>query len=313
MPFVVFVLLSVLLLILVSGGYMFFVACMRREELPWLVEEEMQKTHYKEYIQYILVGADFFKKHNTQKVQIESYDGLKLWGLWVPADNPKGTVILAHGYRSSKYLDFGLALQFYHDWGMNLLVPDQRAHGNSEGKFITFGVKESRDMIQWIHYHNQTHGNLPVVLSGLSMGASTMLYLADQDLPKNIKGIIADCGFTSPKEILASVFRNVVHLPAGPTLLGAELFARIFAGFSLSEKDTRKSLRNSKLPVLMVHGLADNFVPCEMTQQGYSACTGEKELLLVEGAGHGVSFLVDRQRYTEEILRFLERNVEVKR
>ena len=312
MPFVIFVLFSLLLLILVSGGYMFFVACRRRKELPWLVEEEMQKTHYREYYQYILIGADFFKKHNAQEVKIKSYDGLILSGLWVPAENPKGTIILAHGYRSSKFLDFGLALKFYHDWGMNLLVPDQRAHGNSEGKYITFGVRESRDMVSWIRYHNQTHGELPVILSGLSMGASTMLYLADQDLPENVKGIIADCGFTSPKAILSSVFRSVIHLPAGPTLIGAELFARLFAGFSLTEKDTRESLKNSKIPVFMVHGLADDFVPCEMTQEGYAACTGEKELLLVEGAAHGVSFLVDRPRYTAEIVKFLERNIEGK-
>ena len=312
MPFVIFVLLSILLLILVSGGYMFFVACCRRKELPWLIEEEMQKKHYREYFQYILVGADFFKKHNAQEVKIKSYDGLTLSALWVPAENPKGTIILAHGYRSSKFLDVGLALQFYHDWGMNLLVPDQRSHGNSEGKYITFGVKESRDMVSWIHYHNQMRGELPVILSGLSMGASTMLYLADQNLPANVKGIIADCGFTSPKAILSSVFRSVIHLPAGPTLIGAELFSRLFAGFSLTEKDTRKALKNSKIPVFMVHGMADDFVPCEMTKEGYAACTGEKELLLVEGAGHGVSFLVDRPRYTAEIVKFLEKNVEGK-
>lgn len=309
MPVVLFVLLSLLLLIIVSGGYMFFVACVRRKEMPWLVEEEMQKTSYKKYFQYIQLGDKFFQEHNAQEVSIESYDGLKLCGLWVPAENPKGTMLLAHGYRSSKLLDFSLAFQYYHDLGMNLLVPDQRAHGKSEGKYITFGVKESRDMLGWINFHNQNYGEMQMVLSGLSMGASTMLYLADQKLPGNVKGIIADCGFTSPKAILASVFRSVIHLPAGPTLLAAEWFARVFAGFSLREKDTRVVLRKSKLPVFMVHGLADNFVPCQMSQEGYAACTGEKSILLVEGAEHGVSFLVDRTRYAEEILKFLEKHI----
>ena len=198
----------------------------------------------------------------------------------------------------------------YHALGLNILIPDQRAHGKSEGKFITFGVKESRDMQLWVAYHNKTFGELPLILSGLSMGASTMLYLADADLPKNVKGIIADCGFTSPREIIKSVFQRIIHLPAAPTLWVANLFARLFAGFSLTEKDSRQTLKNSKLPVLLVHGLDDGFVPCEMTKQGYAACTGPKEMLLVEGADHGVSFLVERERYVETVLSFLKKNME---
>jgi len=142
------------------------------------------------------------------------------------------------------------------------------------------------------------------------MGASTMLFLADAELPDNVMGIIADCGFTSPKDIIACVFRRVIHVPAGPVLWAAELFARVFGGFSFAEKDTRKILRNSKLPVFMVHGTSDGFVPCQMTQEGYAACTGPKELLLVEGADHGISFLIDRERYTERIVNFLEKYVE---
>ena len=160
-------------------------------------------------------------------------------------------------------------------------------------------------MGSWIDFHNENFGDFPIVLSGLSMGASTMLYLADKNLPDNVRGIIADCGFTSPKEILASVFRNVIHLPAAPTLLAAELFARIFGGFSFTQEDTRISLRKSKIPVLMVHGVDDDFVPCEMTKQGYAACIGPKELLLVDGAEHGVSFLVAREEYTKMVCEFL--------
>ncbi len=310
MPVAIYILLSIVLLILVSGFYTFFVACVRRKELPWMFEEELKKTPYGKFYNNIVFGDRFLKDHNAQDVYIESFDGLKLHAMWVPAENPKGTVLFAHGYRSNKLVDFSLAFDMYHNLGMNILVPDQRAHGKSEGKYITFGVKESRDFKSWIAYHNKTYGQYPIILSGLSMGASTVLYLADQSLPENVKGIIADCGFTSPWEILSSVFRSVIHLPATPTLWAAELFVRLFAGFSLKEKDTRKSLKNSKLPVFMVHGSDDDFVPCEMTKQGYEICTGPKELLLVEGADHGVSFLVDRPRYTEMVLCFLKGKVE---
>lgn len=310
MAVILYILIGLFLLVLASGAYVFVLACVRRKELPWMVEEELKKTSYAKYYNCIMASDAWLKNHNAQDVYIKSKDGLKLHGFWVPAENPRGTILLAHGYRSTILVDFGLAYAFYHALGMNILVPHQRAHGESEGRYITFGVKESEDMRCWIAYHNRTHGNLQMILSGLSMGASTMLYLADQDLPDNVKCIIADCGFTSPKAILDVVYRSVVHFPSGPSLWAADLFARIFAGFGLNEKDTRVVLKNAKLPVLMIHGLDDDFVPCYMTQEGYDVCTGDKELLMVENAGHGTSFLVDKEAYTMQVISFLEKHLE---
>lgn len=309
MHFVVYILLAILLLLIVSGGYVFVVGCVRRKELPWLVEEEIDKTPYSKHYKNILAGKQFLDSHHATEVSIQSFDGCRLSGMWVPAKDPIGTILLAHGYRSNKLIDFGLVFDTYHNMGINILVPDQRAHGKSQGRFITFGVKESRDMKAWVAFHNTQFGCQPVILSGLSMGATTMLFLADEDLPSNVRGIIADCGFTSPWEILKSVFSSVVHLPAGPSLVVADLFAKVFAGFGLKQKDTRNTLRSAKLPVLLIHGLGDGFVPCDMTKQAYAACTGPKELLLVEGADHGVSFLVAKERYTETVRRFLKKYV----
>ena len=310
MPFLIFLLLAVVALILLSGGYIFLVACVRRKELPWLVEEEIKKTSYGKYYDHILLGDCFMKEHHAQDVYVQSFDGLKLYGQWIPAENPKGTILFAHGYRSCKLVDFSLAFEMYHKLGMNILAPDQRAHGRSEGKLITFGVKESRDMASWVDFHNENFGEYPLILSGLSMGASTMLYLADRKLPENVKGIIADCGFTSPWDIISNIFRRVIHLPASPALWAAELFTRLIAGFSLRERDTKKVLKNSNLPVFMVHGADDGFVPCEMTREGYAACTGEKELLIVEGADHGVSFLKAQEQYTKMVRDFLSKHLE---
>ena len=310
MPFFWFVLISFVFLWLFSGLLVFVISCIRRKEINWFAEEDIKQTPYGVHYNNILLGDRFLRQHNAQEVQIKSFDGLQLSGMYIPAENPKGTVLLVHGYRSNKLVDFGLVLEFYHDKGMNILLPDQRAHGKSEGRYITFGVKESRDVKSWIDYHNQTFGAYPLILSGLSMGASTMLYLADADLPENVKGIIADCGFTSPWEIISTVYRRTIHLPAFFGVLPAELFARVFGGFSLRENNTCESLKNSRLPVLMVHGTQDGFVPCEMTRKGYDACTGKKQLLLVEGADHGVSFLVDRAKYTQLVTAFLKKYVE---
>lgn len=304
-----FAVLAVLFFVFVSGIYVFVYGCVRRKELPWLVQEEIDKTPYKKYGKAMQAAHQWLAEHNAQDVWTTSSDGKKLHALWVSANNAKATVLLVHGYRSTPLLDFAIAYPFYYERGFNILVPDQRSHGKSEGRFITFGVMESNDMEQWVAYHNENFGTVPMVLHGLSMGAATVLYMTDRVLPDNVKGFVADCGFTSPKEILSSVFRSVVHLPAFPSILVTECIARLVAGFSLWQCDTRKSLHFAKLPVMMVHGKDDDFVPCKMTEEGYEACVSEKSLLLVDGAKHGVSFLVVPDRYQEMLSNFIEKYI----
>ena len=297
--------LSLFLLIIVGGFYTFVVACVRRKEQSWLVKEQIDKTAYKDYYDYILYSDKWLREHKAKDVFAMSEDGLQLHGLWVAAKNPRGTILFAHGYRSTYLVDLSLALEMYYGYGFNLLIPDQRAHGKSQGRYITFGVKESDDMKCWINYHNETFSNQPIVLVGLSMGASTMMYLADQDLPSNVSGIIADCGFSSPKEIIASVFRAVTHMPPKLCLWVTNICTKLFAGFRLDEKDSRILLRNSKLPVFLIHGEDDGFVPCEMTKEAFAVCRQPKMILLVDGADHGHSYIVDQKLYQRKVKEFL--------
>ena len=308
---IVFWIVLVLIAVIIAiGAYTFFAACGKRKDLPWLDAKQMQKTSYAKYTDLIAQSNQWLQDHDAKDIYMTNREGLILHGLWVPAENPRGTILLAHGYRSSMLVDFGMVLEFYHTMGMNLLLPEQRCHGKSQGKFITFGVKESRDMEDWIAYHNQTFGACPVILSGLSMGASTILYLADKELPGNVRGIIADCGFTTPKEILSKVFYETVHLPPQLFIWITGVFSRCLARFSLDEEDTRTSLRHGKLPVFMIHGTGDDFVPCKMTQEAYDACTSKKYLLLAENAGHGVSFLYEKDRYIDLLQQFLSAHLE---
>ena len=257
-----FVLIAILLLILVSGAYVFIIGCWGRGEINWLDEQQAKKTPWGKYYGVILDSHRFLKENNARDVYITSHDGLRLHALWIPAPNAKGTVLMAHGYRSTMLVDCHLGFELFHRLGWNILAPEQRTHGQSQGRFITFGVKESRDMEGWIHYHNRHLFQGPMLLFGISMGASTMLYLADRKLPSNVRGIIADCGFTSPAANLSSVYKNVINVGPYPTLWAAELFARFFAGFRLSYKDSRKILPGRRLPVLLLHGKQDCFVPC---------------------------------------------------
>lgn len=288
------------------GGYLFYRSCVRVPDLPWLDYEAIMKTNYAPHADLIQRSDRWLRSNNAKDVWITSEDGLKLHGVWVEAENPIGAIILVHGYHSTKLVDFGGSMAFFHRQGFNLLLPDQRCHGQSDGKYITFGVKESRDMLCWLKYVNENLWTGPVLFSGLSMGASTVMYMADEKLPENVKGFLVDCGFTSPGDIIGKVFRDVTHLPPVPWIYGCELFARMFAGFSLWEKSSMKSLRKNRLPIFMAHGKADDFVPCAMTQMAFAVCGGEKYIHLVDGAGHGLSFLVDKQGYAAAVRSFLK-------
>ena len=300
-----FLLITAVALLITSSIYLFVVACVRKKELPWLDEQQMKKTALGKFYPYIAKSHQWILDHNAKDIYITSRDNLKLHALWIPAESAKGTVLLAHGYRSTALLDYYAAFSLYHQRGFNLLIPDQRSHGKSEGRYITFGVKESEDMCLWIHYHNEHFGEFPILLSGISMGATTMLYLADRKLPSNVRGIIADCGFTSPRDIISSVFHSVTHLPAGPSVLLSDILTGVFAGFRLNERDTRESLSCSRYPVLLIHGKDDGFVPCRMTEENYACCNSNKHILLVENADHGMSFVKEPDEYIKAVDAFL--------
>ena len=309
MSFPVFVLLLLPLIYLAVGCGIFLYACFRGKDTQWMDPDSVRKTVYAPYADVIPKAHKWIMEHNPRDVYIRSHDGLKLHGIFIPAENAIGTAILFHGYRSTYLLDFSAIYRVYNGWGYNLLLVDQRSHGCSEGKFITFGVKESRDVAAWVDWHNQTLGKLPLFLCGMSMGSSTVMFAAGNPLPENVKGITADCGFTSPYDIICHVAAGTVGSRLARCLMPAVSFwSRCLGGFGLKECSTEQTLKNITVPILMIHGTADDYVPCEMTKRSFAACRGEKELVLVEGAGHGVSYLVDRERVESALSRFFRQN-----
>lgn len=298
-----------LLLVLLGFGLMLF-ACLRpRKEEFW--DAAVVKRHgYQRLQKQVDVGKEWFLNSEPQQLQMFSEDFKSLNGWLIPCENAKGTVLMFHGWRSSWKLDFSSVFSFYHDQGYNLLIVDQRGHGLSQGMFITFGVKESRDVVQWATYAAQLMGEEhPLFLTGISMGATSVLMAADEEIPANVRGIIADCGFSSAYDEFEYLCRRIgKKLPARFLLGLMDLFTKIFAGFGLKEKSTLTAMQFTRYPVLFIHGTKDYFVPCHMTQQAYDSCTGEKELVLVEGAGHGMSYLVEEERVSAAVKAFLKRN-----
>lgn len=240
-----------------------------------------------------------------EAVNIRSFDGLKLSGRYYHNADGAPTVIIFHGYRSMALRDcaggFGLATKM----GMNVLAVDQRAHAGSEGNVISFGINERRDCLSWINYISERFGNnRPIILSGLSMGAATVLMACDLELPGNVVGVMADCPYSSPARIISKVSEDL-HYPSRLAYPFLRLGARLFGGFSLEESSALTAVTRARIPILLFHGEDDRFVPCRMSQEIFDACPHVAQLHTFPGAGHGLCYMVDPRRYEQITVQFL--------
>jgi len=241
-----------------------------------------------------------------EEVHVTSRDGLKLAGKYYHLQDGAPLLIFFHGYRCCAIRDGNGIFLYARKLGYNVLLVDQRGHMKSEGKTITFGVKERYDCLEWVEYMVKRFGTgQKILLAGLSMGAATVLMAADVGLPDNVKGIIADCGYSSPEKILKSVMK-ALHFPVRFTYWLAKIGAKLIGGFDIEEASALKALQNTNIPVLLIHGDDDRFVPCSMSKECCKANCEHVELVLIKGAGHGMSHCVDAKTYEEAVYRFCQ-------
>lgn len=302
-----FIIISAFILLILAVCFYFFkVAFIRRKICNIENLNSRANRPLLPYREIIEKGMEFNRTQPHQTLNVKSFDGLNLFADYYENKNSDTTMILFHGYRSSGKRDFCCAVQMYYEMGMNVLLVDQRSHSRSEGKLITFGIKERKDVVSWVDLILQKFPVKSIILGGMSMGATTVLLSAGLNLPQNVKGIIADCGFTSPREIICEVARKSFRINARILLPLINLFCLVFGRFSIYEASTVKALKDNKIPVLFIHGNADDFVPVRMTKQSYEAMEcADKYICLVDGAGHGFSFLVDTKRVRGELERFI--------
>ncbi len=258
------------------------------------------------YADVIIQINEWFESRVTDKVSIKSYDGLSLAATIAEQPDAKGTVIVCHGYRSRGQLDSCCALEIYYNMGFNLVVIDQRSHGNSTGNTITFGLKERYDVAEWVNFVNARYGyQKPVILSGISMGCASVLMSIATKLPDNVCGIVADCGYTSAFEQLRYILKRDYKLGAWPLLYLVNMKFRRKTGCDLREISTEDVLRNNSIPVLFIHGGADDFVPTDFSRRNFKACASDKRLLIVDSAAHGVSCLASPKQYKRALTDFV--------
>lgn len=237
-------------------------------------------------------------------VTIISHDGLKLSGRYYHVQDGAPLDIGFHGYRSHPFTDFSggseLSFQLCH----NVLLIDQRAHGKSEGRTISFGIQERQDLLCWVNYAIERFGqDVKIILYGVSMGGATVLMASELDLPENVKGIISDCPYASAMDIILHVGRDM-PIPQWLMKPFVILGAKIFGGFDITETDALRAVKNTKVPILIIHGDDDRFVPCEMSD----LASQNPEYItrhVFPGAAHGISYLVDTPRYQSIVKEFM--------
>ena len=272
-------------------------------------EKLMSSGDLSETVASIMEAAKILEETEHEQVEIAAQDGTGLVGHWFCPENAKRIIIAMHGWRSTWSQDFGGIAPFWFENDCAVLFAEQRGQGNSGGEYMGFGLLERYDCLDWINWVNErTDEKLPIYLGGVSMGATTILMTAGFELPENVKGIVADCAFTSPHAIWKHVVENNFKLPFGLYSKAAKDICEKRIQMSSDSYSTTEALSSCTVPILFIHGTDDNFVPIEMTYENYKACVSEKRLFVVPGAEHGMSYLVDKDGYEAAVKQFWDKN-----
>lgn len=309
----IFLILLLVLLLITAGAWYAYSICFYSPKSHRVTPEEPLKgEQYDEVSEHIFHMSHIMEKIPFEKVTIMSHDGLKLHGRYYHIRDGAPIELLFHGYRSHPYRDCSGGHALSRKLGFNALVIDQRAHGSSEGHTISFGIQERHDVHGWVRYCSDRFGNdVPMILSGLSMGAATVLMASDGELPANVKCIIADSPYSSPKAIIEKVCLDENY----PLTLCRPFFhlgAFLFGKFNLNETSAKAAVANATVPILLIHGEDDRFVPCSMTHEIAAHCTSYFEVHTFPEAGHGLCYMTDPRRYERIVYDFVCRIPELK-
>ena len=289
-----------------GGSAYFYRRTMKRSRVSVERTMKMAGTDWQQYFPIIEERRERLLARHHEEIYVESFDGLRLHATWFPAKEKQTeitkAVICFHGYSSCGMNDYVGLSDYYLRKGFSMLIVDERAHGKSQGEYIGFGCLDRKDALGWINWVVGRCGRqVQILLHGISMGAATALMTTGLPLPSQVKGVISDCAFTSPKEVFTHVLRSMYHLPAFPMIQIADYVNRKKAGYGLDECNAAREVRKAVIPALLIHGSADTFVPCRMCEEIYQNYAGPKTKLIVQGAGHAESYYKNRTAYEKAL------------
>ena len=266
----------------------------RRMTLP--VKDKKQRAKIRE-IREKLQNAP------CDEITITNREGKKLYGRYYHNRDNAPVALMFHGYRSKALSDCGGGYKICCELGVNVLIPDQRAHGESSGRSISFGINERYDCLDWIEYINKSYDSPDIYLVGVSMGGATVLMASGEKLPENVKGVISDCAYSSPEAIIRKVISVDMKLPDKIFFPFVRLAGMLYGGFDISSFDAMQAVSRAKVPILLIHGEGDDFVPYTMVQD--IMIKGSCQLLSVPEATHGMSYIYDTEKYTDTVVKFI--------
>jgi len=308
---ILWIILGVLAGLCVLGGVLvFLIGFVRAFRVQDMFKNEDVESVVARNRDAIRRGCEILENAPHEEIHIRAFDGVELYATYFPApdDAPnkgRGTILAVHGFRSQNpYTDIGLgAVRFLAD-GWDVLIPCLRGHGKSSGKCMGFAFLDRHDIAAWCHWLDKNKAPRCIILDGVSMGGGSVLMACGEDLPKSVRGVIADCGFTSAWQEMLHLSDRVFHFRAYPVFWVTSLLCKLFLGEGLFSCDTRDIMKKNTIPVFFAHGKDDNYVPWRMSVENHDACAAKKWLFLVEGAGHGESYLVDGDGYREGLKEF---------
>lgn len=271
------------------------------EEYPVPEGEE-----YEEYREQMVQWVKEKREREHKDFSVCSFDGLTLRGKYYEYSKDAPIEILFHGYKGTAERDLSGGIARCFRLGHSVLIVDHRGSGESEGNVITFGINECKDAEKWIELVlREINPDAKIILGGVSMGAATVMLCSEKELPENVVGGVADCGYTSAKEIIKKVCAEM-KLPPNLLYPFIRLGGIIFGRFDADENSPVEAVKKSRIPIIFLHGGNDGFVPYEMGVENYDACTSEKRFVRIDGAGHGLAFPADQQKYLDELESFFE-------
>ena len=299
----VYVLLIIVIIVFLISFLIFRLAICRNSNKNLIFKNDNNSAHTKGA--KIIENDTKWLVDHQRKVHVKSNDGLKLQGYLINNKRNHNYVIVVHGFTSS-HIDMINRAQKFNELNNNVLLIDLRGHGDSEGKYITMGIKDSEDIKTWCEYLVKKQGAKKIILYGVSMGAASVMMSLDKNLPKEVKYAIEDCGFTSPYEEYKYQLKNLFHLPAFPILNICSLYAKLIAKFDFKKYSSINSVANTNIPLLMIHGTKDTFVPYYMLEELLKNCNTQKEVFIVKGANHTEAQNLDYDNYWKTIENFIK-------
>lgn len=242
-----------------------------------------------------------------EDVSITSHDGLKLTGRYYHVAEGAPLEIQCHGYKGNPFRDFCGTWKIAREAGRNVLLINERSHDTSEGHTITFGILERRDVLGWINYANNRFGKVPILLNGVSMGAATVLMVSGMELPENVKGVIADCPYDAPANIIKKVLGQDQGMPVGIVYPLIRFGGMLYGKFDMEADSPLEAVKRAKVPILLIHGDDDRFVPYYMSCNIHAAAPEKIEFHAIHDAGHALNYVRDPETYTQIVNAFTEK------